>query len=88
MGFSSDVQNDNGTGNYGGGGFMALVRRKQVDSDRAKPSSHHHLAKALTVPHLIAIGMVEFRLFLLRLISLICFGNLFYDDLLFEFRWF
>ncbi|KAG6427879.1 hypothetical protein SASPL_112126 [Salvia splendens] len=55
MGFLSDAQNDSGNGNYG---FMSLVRRKQVDSDRAKTSSsHHHLAKALTIPHLIAIGV-------------------------------
>ncbi|XP_057785313.1 cationic amino acid transporter 2, vacuolar-like [Salvia miltiorrhiza] len=58
MGFLSDTQNDNGNGNCAAGGFMSLVRRKQVDSDRAKTSSsHHHLAKALTIPHLIAIGV-------------------------------
>ncbi|KAL1548826.1 Carnitine O-acetyltransferase mitochondrial [Salvia divinorum] len=58
MGFLSDAQNDSGNGNYASGGFMSLVRRKQVDSDRAKTSSsHHHLAKALTIPHLIAIGV-------------------------------
>lgn len=65
MGFLSDAQNDNGNGNCAAGGFMSLVRRKQVDSDRAKTSSsHHHLAKALTIPHLIAIGMIEFCLFI------------------------
>ncbi|KAK4431980.1 Cationic amino acid transporter 2, vacuolar [Sesamum alatum] len=44
------------------GGFGNLVRRKQVDSKHAKSSSssgssQHQLAKALTVPHLVAIGV-------------------------------
>ncbi|KAG6414351.1 hypothetical protein SASPL_127071 [Salvia splendens] len=58
MEFLSDAQNDNSNGNCNGGGFMSLVRRKQVDSDRPKTtSSHQNLAKALTIPHLIAIGV-------------------------------
>ncbi|KAL0428341.1 UNVERIFIED_CONTAM: Cationic amino acid transporter 2, vacuolar [Sesamum latifolium] len=45
-----------------GGGFGNLVRRKQVDSKHANSSSssrsgQHQLAKALTVPHLIAVGV-------------------------------
>ncbi|KAB2058622.1 hypothetical protein ES319_A11G245800v1 [Gossypium barbadense] len=39
------------------GGFKSLVRRKQVDSAHSKRSGHHQLAKELTVPHLIAIGV-------------------------------
>ncbi|CAI9779625.1 unnamed protein product [Fraxinus pennsylvanica] len=46
----------------GVGGLRSLVRRKQVDSAHSKSQSasgsgHHQLAKALTVPHLIAIGV-------------------------------
>ncbi|KAL2228122.1 UNVERIFIED_CONTAM: Cationic amino acid transporter 2, vacuolar [Sesamum indicum] len=45
-----------------GGGFGNLVRRKHVDSEHANSSSssssgQHQLAKALTVPHLIAVGV-------------------------------
>ncbi|GAB4859777.1 hypothetical protein Ancab_011257 [Ancistrocladus abbreviatus] len=36
--------------------LKSLVRRKQVDSEHTKSSSGHQLAKALSVPHLIAIG--------------------------------
>ncbi|WCJ43564.1 cationic amino acid transporter 2 [Euphorbia peplus] len=43
-------------GGYGGC-FKSLVRRKQVDSELSKPNSHHQLAKELSVPHLIAIGV-------------------------------
>ncbi|KAH6818615.1 cationic amino acid transporter 2 [Perilla frutescens var. frutescens] len=61
MGVLSDAQNNNGSGNCAVEGLMSLVRRKQVDSDRTKSSSSssspHHLAKALTIPHLIAIGV-------------------------------
>ncbi|OIT39256.1 PREDICTED: cationic amino acid transporter 2, vacuolar-like isoform X2 [Nicotiana attenuata] len=44
------------------GGVRSLIRRKQVDSAHSNPSSsaatsHHQLAKALTVPHLVAIGV-------------------------------
>ncbi|KAK5785864.1 cationic amino acid transporter 2, vacuolar [Gossypium arboreum] len=39
------------------GGLKSLVRRKQVDSAHSKRSGHHQLAKELTVPHLIAIGV-------------------------------
>ncbi|KGN53902.1 cationic amino acid transporter 2, vacuolar [Cucumis sativus] len=41
-------------------GFKALIRRKQVDSaNSSSPSSsgHHQLAKELSVPHLISIGV-------------------------------
>jgi len=41
------------------GCLRSLVRRKQVDSSNGKAETHHHhqqLAKALTFPHLIAIG--------------------------------
>ncbi|XP_047332763.1 cationic amino acid transporter 2, vacuolar-like [Impatiens glandulifera] len=40
-------------------GLKSLVRRKQVDSIHAKSSNsgHHQLAKALSVPHLIAVGV-------------------------------
>ena len=42
---------------WGGGGVISsLIRRKQVDSVHAKSSAGHQLAKALSVPHLIAIG--------------------------------
>ncbi|GER52592.1 cationic amino acid transporter [Striga asiatica] len=57
MGFT-DAKNGGG----GVGALRSLVRRKRVDSAHKKSSSlsgsgHHHLAKALTVPHLIAIGV-------------------------------
>ncbi|GMI65034.1 cationic amino acid transporter 2 [Hibiscus trionum] len=39
------------------GGLKSLVRRKQVDSAHSKRLGHHQLAKELTVPHLIAIGV-------------------------------
>ncbi|XP_027067172.1 cationic amino acid transporter 2, vacuolar-like [Coffea arabica] len=70
---ASDSQKNGygGTGGGGGGGGLlkGLIRRKLVDSAESKPSSsasgepsyhhhhHHQLAKALTVPHLIAIGV-------------------------------
>ncbi|CAA2947107.1 cationic amino acid transporter 2, vacuolar-like [Olea europaea subsp. europaea] len=58
MGFLCDTPKNGG----GVGGLRSLVRRKQVDSAHSKSSSasgtrHHQLAKALTVPHLIAIGV-------------------------------
>ncbi|KAL3632671.1 Carnitine O-acetyltransferase mitochondrial [Castilleja foliolosa] len=52
-----------GKNNGGVGALRSLVRRKQVDSANKESSSsssgsgHHKLAKALTVPHLIAIGV-------------------------------
>ncbi|ESQ28886.1 hypothetical protein EUTSA_v10023348mg [Eutrema salsugineum] len=52
MGFLVDTQKEGG--GYSWGCLRSLVRRKQVDS---AISSHHQLAKALTVPHLIAIGV-------------------------------
>ncbi|KAK9042361.1 hypothetical protein V6N11_017438 [Hibiscus sabdariffa] len=39
------------------GDLKSLVRRKQVDSAHSKRLGHHQLAKELTVPHLIAIGV-------------------------------
>lgn len=39
--------------------LRSFVRRKQVDSEdtnKSSSSTHHQLAKALSVPHLIAIG--------------------------------
>nr|AQY10160.1 vacuolar cationic amino acid transporter [Petunia x hybrida] len=59
MGFGGDTQK---IGEKGGGCFVggvkSLVRRKQVDSTNSKAAgSSHQLAKALTVPHLIAIGV-------------------------------
>ncbi|AED94130.1 cationic amino acid transporter 3 [Arabidopsis thaliana] len=42
------------------GCLRSLVRRKQFDSSNGKAETHHHhqqLAKALTFPHLIAIGV-------------------------------
>ncbi|PIN06467.1 Amino acid transporter [Handroanthus impetiginosus] len=61
MGLLSDKQK-NGGDKYVVGGLRNLVRRKQVDSRHTKSSSssgsgQHQLAKALAVPHLIAIGL-------------------------------
>lgn len=53
MGFLVDTQKEGGGHSWGY--VRSLVRRKQVDSANAK-SQGHQLAKALTVPHLIAIG--------------------------------
>ena len=36
--------------------FRSFVRRKRVDSEHTTSSTGHQLAKALTVPHLVAIG--------------------------------
>ncbi|XP_010521086.1 PREDICTED: cationic amino acid transporter 2, vacuolar-like [Tarenaya hassleriana] len=55
MGFLVDTQKEGGGHSWGC--VRSLVRRKQVDSARAKAEGHHQLAKALTVPHLIAIGV-------------------------------
>lgn len=42
-------------------GFKALIRRKQVDSAHSSSSSsssgHHQLARELSIPHLISIGI-------------------------------
>lgn len=55
MGFLVDTQKEGGGHSWGY--LRSLVRRKQVDSADEPHSHHHHqLAKALTVPHLIAIG--------------------------------
>ncbi|CAN6291888.1 unnamed protein product [Urochloa humidicola] len=40
-----------------GGGFRSLMRRKQVDSDRARAEGQPQLAKELNVPALVAIGV-------------------------------
>lgn len=77
MGFISNFQNK-GCVDGGGGGFVkGLIRRKQVDAARSRSSSssssdcdsanqkhHPELAKALTVPHLIAIGTFLLNLLL------------------------
>ncbi|KAF3946049.1 hypothetical protein CMV_027642 [Castanea mollissima] len=57
MGLLADSQEGGGKGSswVGGGVINSLIRRKQVDSVHAS-SSGHQLAKALSVPHLIAIG--------------------------------
>ncbi|CAN7026457.1 unnamed protein product [Brassica oleracea var. botrytis] len=56
MGFLVDTQKEGGGHSWGY--LRSLVRRKQVDSADEPHSHHHHqLAKALTVPHLIAIGV-------------------------------
>ncbi|CAK9166564.1 unnamed protein product [Ilex paraguariensis] len=62
MGFHSDSQkNGYGVGGNCVVGFKSLIRRKQVDSIHAKSSGvlggHLQLAKELSVPHLIAIGV-------------------------------
>ncbi|KAL3533308.1 hypothetical protein ACH5RR_006829 [Cinchona calisaya] len=70
MGFVASNSRKKEYGGIGGGGGLlkGLIRRKQVDSSQSNSSSsatsashhrHHHqqLAKALTVPHLIAIGV-------------------------------
>ncbi|KAJ0966375.1 hypothetical protein J5N97_027513 [Dioscorea zingiberensis] len=52
---------EEGNSSVGRGGWVgvrSLLRRKEVDSDRAKVgSSHHQLAKELSVPQLIGIGV-------------------------------
>lgn len=62
MGLLADSQ-EGGKGSswVGGGVISSLIRRKQVDSVHAS-SSGHQLAKALSVPHLIAIGKFLFFL--------------------------
>ncbi|XAR69499.1 hypothetical protein NMG60_11001107 [Bertholletia excelsa] len=62
MGFLSDSQNCDGAGgaqSSWASGFKGLIRRKQVDSIHANSSQtgHHQLAKELSIPHLIAIGV-------------------------------
>lgn len=60
MGFLVDTQRDGGDGGYGmfGGCVRTFVRRKQVDSVHTRPErSHQKLAKNLTIPHLVAIGV-------------------------------
>lgn len=56
MGFMVDTQKEGGEHQWNC--IRNLVRRKQVDSSNDKADSHHHqqLAKALTFPHLIAVG--------------------------------
>lgn len=55
MGFLVDSQNGGSGGLWGG--LRGLVRRKQVDSANSNDSGHHKLAKELTVPYLVAIGI-------------------------------
>ncbi|XP_010909913.1 cationic amino acid transporter 2, vacuolar [Elaeis guineensis] len=50
-----------GGGQGWGRGMRSLMRRKQVDSDRARAEAggthHHQLAKELSIPQLVAIGV-------------------------------
>ncbi|XP_009112865.1 cationic amino acid transporter 2, vacuolar [Brassica rapa] len=55
MGFLVDTQKEGG--GYSWGCVRSLVRRKQVDSAANGHSHHQQLAKALTVSHLVAIGV-------------------------------
>ncbi|XVE90222.1 hypothetical protein DITRI_Ditri20bG0061700 [Diplodiscus trichospermus] len=55
MGLLDDSQKEGFGSSWGG--LKSLVRRKQVDSAHSKRLGHHQLAKELTVPHLIAIGV-------------------------------
>ncbi|OMO70369.1 Amino acid/polyamine transporter I [Corchorus olitorius] len=55
MGVLVDSKNEGSGSSWGG--LKSLIRRKQVDSANSKRSGHHQLAKELTVPHLIAIGV-------------------------------
>lgn len=54
---------EGGSGKEGGGAgarFRFLTRRKQVDSDRVRNrGGYYQLAKALSVPELVAIGIVD-----------------------------
>lgn len=85
MGFLSDIQKNGGGagGKYAVGGLNTLVRRKQVDSQHTKSSSssgsrQYQLARALTAPHLIAIGTPFFAYFLASfLICNLNFGSCF-----------
>lgn len=61
MGFLVDTQKEGGGHSWGC--VRSLVRRKQVDSANVKAEGHHQLAKALTVPHLIAIGNLRIYCF-------------------------
>lgn len=58
MGLQNGIEGVSGKCSWGCG-FKGLVRRKQVDSIHARSSgsAHRQLAKALTIPHLIAIGV-------------------------------
>ncbi|KAK9671339.1 hypothetical protein RND81_12G023200 [Saponaria officinalis] len=56
MGVVGDESGYNGK-NMGIGCLRSFVRRKRVDSNKSSTSNGHQLAKALTVPHLIAIGV-------------------------------
>lgn len=47
----------NGVSGTPWGSLRGLVRRKQVDSANSNNSGHHQLAKELTVPYLVAIGV-------------------------------
>ncbi|ESQ47418.1 hypothetical protein EUTSA_v10027685mg [Eutrema salsugineum] len=58
MGFMVDTQKE-GDGGHSWSCLRTLVRRKQVESSNGKAETphHHQLAKALTFPHLIAVGV-------------------------------
>ncbi|XP_021282168.1 cationic amino acid transporter 2, vacuolar-like [Herrania umbratica] len=55
MGYLVDSQKDGFCSSWGC--LKSFVRRKQVDSAHSQRLGHHQLAKELTVPHLIAIGV-------------------------------
>ncbi|KAJ4721316.1 Vacuolar cationic amino acid transporter [Melia azedarach] len=60
MGLLVDSQNDGGGGGGNGvfgGCVRSLVRRKQVNSVHARTEGHPQLAKNLSVPYLVAIGV-------------------------------
>ncbi|KAL5206808.1 hypothetical protein ABZP36_035017 [Zizania latifolia] len=48
---------EDGVGGARGGAMRALMRRKQVDSDRARAAGGHQLAKELSITQLVAIGV-------------------------------
>ncbi|KAK9682111.1 hypothetical protein RND81_10G051300 [Saponaria officinalis] len=58
MGFAEgESGKGDGAKNMGFECLRSFVRRKRVDSEKATSSTSHQLAKALTVSHLIAIGV-------------------------------
>lgn len=64
MGFLVDSQKEGGPGVWGSC-FRGLIRRKQADSVHVKANGHQQLAKELTVPHLIGIGICIYTVLLL-----------------------
>lgn len=73
MGFLVDTQKEGGGHSWGY--VRSLVRRKQVDSANGK-SQGHQLAKALSVPHLIAIGTNAFLQYIFLGVSILFSGFL------------